>query len=84
MTLRWCSTTIHGDRHDHESLAEAKGRARDLAVRIATGSAGADGVERLTVWCRDPDDVRGWESVRVIDLRPLAKTITMSDSVGAR
>jgi hypothetical protein len=79
MSVLWCSTTIHGNRQNHESLAEAKDRARDLAVHIATGAAGADGVDRLTVWCRDTaNPVAGWQSDRVIDLRPLAKTITLA------
>jgi hypothetical protein len=68
MNRRWCTTTLGGPRHDHQTLAEANQRADDLAARVATGAVAED---RMTIWS-NADDGRGWQSHTVVDLRFLA------------
>lgn len=69
---RWCSTTLGGNRADHPTIAEARDRADDLAAILAADNPPAGAADRLTVWYRDEGDPRGWQSLRVIDLRERA------------
>lgn len=65
---RWCTTTSRGgenDRHDHKTLAEARQRAADIAALAFD----VDRVDRVTVWYRDADDPRGWQTYTTIDVR---------------
>lgn len=64
MSRRWCTTTIHGNRRDHDTLLDAQCRAGDLAETDLSA-------DRMTIWFNDGDGT-GWHSHDVVDLRALA------------